>query len=80
MSDNLGGMKAIAHIVQLFGSQSALAKAAGVTQPSVAEWVSAGRIPTKRIRAILLAARERGLDITAEDLIGVERSAPGEAA
>lgn len=28
----------------------------------------------------LIAARERGLDITAEDLIGVERSAPTEAA
>lgn len=67
-------------LVCQFGSQEALSAACGVTRVAVAQWKRRGNIPARHQRAILLAARERGLDITAEDLIGVERAQPTEAA
>lgn len=67
-------MNHVTRIVQQFGSQQALGAIIKVSQSSISDWVCAERIPARHQRAILLAARERGLDITAEDLIGVERS------
>jgi hypothetical protein len=73
-------MSHVARIVRQFGSQQALGGILQISQSSISDWVKAGRIPARHQRAILLAARERGLDITAEDLIGVERKPAGEAA
>lgn len=35
-------------LLQFFGSQSAIAKALGCAQPSVAEWFEAGKVPDGR--------------------------------
>jgi len=41
--------------IEILGSQSALARALDVKPQSVQQWLAAGQVPTKRIRAIELA-------------------------
>ncbi len=66
------------YAVRLFGSYYRLARAISVNPGTVARWTrpkdvangTAGDIPTIRwCRKVLDAARERGLDLTADDLI-----------
>jgi hypothetical protein len=50
-----------------FGGVCAVAKALDMNSSLVSRW--GARVPTSRQAAVLEIARERGLDITAEDLI-----------
>lgn len=59
----------VARLVQKFGSQAKLAKAAGVTQPSVHEWAERGIVPAHRMAAILKSARELGIDLDPAELV-----------
>ena len=54
-------------IIQKFGTQSAVAAAAKVKQPSVAGWRKAGLIPKRREGALLAEARAQGIDLSLED-------------
>lgn len=48
----------IEKIVSYFGSQTALARAIGVGQASVFDWIQSDRIPSTRIMVIVAAAAE----------------------
>lgn len=65
-------MTPLTKVLDLFGSQRAVAEVCGVTREAVAQWKLRGRIPAKHQRSILIAARVRGLSITADDLLGVD--------
>lgn len=63
-------------IVMQFGSVTATAKAIGVTKYCVSRWQhprgkkkDEWALPGVQLKKILIAARERGIDITPEDLI-----------
>lgn len=64
----------IAELFAKFGGAAALSELLGLPYQTVAAWKRRGIIPARHQRAILLAARECGIDITADDLIGVERA------
>ncbi|MGE0714813.1 MAG: carph-isopro domain-containing protein [Alphaproteobacteria bacterium] len=71
----------IDRIIAKFGSQAALAEAAGVSQPSVAGWRKHGLIPSRRQAAVLAAARARGIALEPADFFDeVPAAAPAEAA
>lgn len=59
------------HLVSIFGSQDAVAKAAGCSQPSVAEWKGRNSVPTARARRLLMVAKEQGLPLKADDFLAV---------
>ena len=59
----------IDRLVEKFGSQAALAQAAGVTQPSVSGWRKAGHVPAKRQARLMASARASGVDLGPEDLL-----------
>lgn len=48
-----------ADAIALFPSQKRAAEALGVSQPAVAQWVSTGRIPTKRALQVRNLLRDR---------------------
>lgn len=54
-------------IIAKFGSQAAVAKAAGVTQAAVSQWRTGKFIPSRRQQRILNAAREQGIDLSPSD-------------
>lgn len=56
-------------VVQKFGGQSALASALGITQPAVNYWKRTGNIPAKWHAKIMRVAAERGISVTAADLV-----------
>ncbi len=55
--------------IRQFGGASVLARAVGCQRHDVSHWKAAERIPSRRLPAVLEAAKQRGLDVTAEDLI-----------
>lgn len=65
-------------IIVKFGGQTALAEALGRSQSTIQYWAKVGSIPAKWHQPILAAATERGLSVTATDLvaIGTEPSTP----
>ena len=63
----------IQHIVKKLGTQHDVAKAAGVTQPAVAEWVRSNQIPSKRIQKLLIFAQKKGIDLSATDFFEGDR-------
>ncbi len=67
-------------VITKLGGAAEVARLIDVPYQTVAAWKRRGTIPSRHQRALLLAARERGLDITAEDLIGVARNSDAEAA
>lgn len=60
--------------VRVFGSQAAVGKILGISQPSVAGWKD-GRIPSQHIPRLIAAAKERGKRLTANELLPVESEA-----
>lgn len=69
--------------IRQFGSAYALAKATGLCHSSVWRWLqapddrgrgAAGYVPGRSQLVVLKAAQERGLDITAQDLIEGRRA------
>lgn len=60
------------YVIYIFGGVRATARAVGRTPPVVSKWAKEkgkGRVPVQVQPEILRVARERNLDITAEDLI-----------
>lgn len=55
-----------------FGTQTRLASAAKVGQPVVVHWRKENRIPHDRMRLILKAARDEGIDIGPNDFFEPE--------
>lgn len=62
-------------IVYKFGGQTRLAKMLGISRSAIARWNmphdkggAGGRIPSKRLKAILDAADLLGIEVTMEDL------------
>ncbi len=44
---------ALKQAVEMSGSQSSLARACGVTQQAVQQWVSSGIVPVGRVKAVV---------------------------
>ncbi|HEV2124891.1 MAG TPA: Cro/CI family transcriptional regulator [Chloroflexota bacterium] len=63
-------MNAAAHVIEQFGSQSALARALGINQSTVQHWAKKGQIPSWRYDQILAAARELGIPLERRELLG----------
>ncbi len=64
------------YVIHVFGSGQAVANVVGKTRQAVYLWKRPrklggcdGKVPTRSIEKILKAAKLRGLDLTAEDLI-----------
>lgn len=58
------------YAVHVFGGVCALARAIGKTPGRVSHWRRTGRIASDNVkRKVLAVARERKLDITADDLL-----------
>lgn len=60
-------MNVVERIIEKFGSQEAVAKAVGVTQPTVSYWKETGFIPARRQEQLLQAARDKQIDLTEAD-------------
>ena len=60
-------MNIVDSLVSVFGSQEAVARIAGVKQPSVAEWKRRNSIPSRRVHKLLRHARDNNLDLEADD-------------
>lgn len=56
-------------VVAAFGGVKATARALGTEHAKVSRWQSSGRIPSWWQERILRAAWERGVDLTAHDLV-----------
>lgn len=57
-------------VIQLFGGVSPTAKILGIDTSAVCLWrTRGGAVPQKRFAALLLAAQQRGLDLTIEHLV-----------
>ncbi len=73
----LGGpiyLSAADYVIQVFGGVRATARAIGRAPTTVSKWhnrkyKNCGKIPTSAMQLILTIAENRGLDITADDLI-----------
>ena len=62
-------MNAIKRAIKVVGSQSALAEALGIKQPTVSEWVRGGRpLPLERCIDIERVTRALGKAVTCEEL------------
>jgi hypothetical protein len=64
-------------IIRKLGGVRTAARLLGKPPSTVQDWKRSGLIPAKHQAAVLQCAREAGLEVTAEDLIG---SAPRAAA
>lgn len=56
-------------VPELFGGVRAAARALGCDASQVSRWRSSGRIPAWWQERVLAAAWQRGLDVTAHDLV-----------
>lgn len=56
-------------VIQSFGGVRAAARVLRCDPGAVSRWQQSGRIPVKRQQQVLSAAWERGIDLTAHDLI-----------
>ena len=61
----------VENLIGKFGTQQALAEAAGVSQPTVAGWKISGFIPARRQPIILAAARDLDIPLTPADFFPV---------
>lgn len=59
-------------LVKKFGGQTDLAKELGVGQSAIAYWVKTGKVPAKWHEKLLAIANNKGIDINAVDLLGVD--------
>jgi 3,4-dihydroxy 2-butanone 4-phosphate synthase/GTP cyclohydrolase II len=60
-------MNAAENVIAKFGSQSNLAKIIGKRQSTVQHWAKSGTIPTKWQPLLLELAKEKGVNLTAQD-------------
>jgi DNA-binding transcriptional regulator YdaS (Cro superfamily) len=58
-------------IIKRFGGDSAFAEKTGVAPSTVAYWRKTGEIKSRH-REVLRAARAHGIELTAEELLGVD--------
>lgn len=65
----------VRRLVRKFGSQRALALAAGRSQPAVAGWIKAGYVPGNVQARILAAARAEGIDLAPADFFPAREAA-----
>ena len=56
-------------LVKLWPSRKAMAEDVGATLASVNKWAQSGSIPAWFHGAVLRAAKTRGIEVTAEDLV-----------
>lgn len=56
------------YVIRVFKGVRATARAVGRTPSSVSKWQRTG-VPSRALKKILEAAHERGLDLTANDLV-----------
>jgi hypothetical protein len=63
-----------AHIIEKFGGARPLARFLGKPPTTVQSWKDAGFIPSKYHGAILRAAFEGGIDLTASDFIVMDEA------
>ncbi len=62
--------------VRKFGGQTALSQLIGVNQSAIAYWVKRGAIPTKWHSKLLELASERGVSLSASDLVNTSGDQP----
>jgi hypothetical protein len=58
-----------ARIITKFGGQSSLARALGMKQSTVSHWAKTGTVPVRWHSKIIQAASDRGLSVSAGDLV-----------
>jgi hypothetical protein len=56
-------------VIQSFGGVRAAARVLKLDPATVSRWQQSGRVPAKRQENVLQLAWERGIDLTAHDLI-----------
>lgn len=61
-------------IIRRFGSRADVARICGVGPKAVGVWATKNNIPSRHARALLEYARERRIDVSAEDLLLLERT------
>lgn len=61
-------------VVDRFGGTRAMADAMGLPPSTIQSWKSVGFIPAQHQQRVWLAARERGIKLTADDIIGITRT------
>jgi DNA-binding phage protein len=62
-------------IVERFGGATAVARIVGVHRTRIYTWLRSGRVPQAHQLKLLEEARQRGLPLTAEELIGAVKAA-----
>jgi hypothetical protein len=63
-------MKTAQEIVNICGGTSATARSVGICSQAVSNWIRRGdSVPLTRATSIIIAARDRGVEISLEDLI-----------
>ena len=60
----------VREIIEKFGGQSTLANALGIRQSAIAYWAKTDSIPSKWHKELLSLAIDRGIYLSAEDIIG----------
>jgi myo-inositol-1-phosphate synthase len=65
-------MNSAEQIISRFGGQSSLANLLGRRQSTIQHWVKIGRIPSQWHKPLLNLARERGVDLAADDFVARE--------
>ncbi|MCG7598843.1 helix-turn-helix domain-containing protein [Halomonas sp. McH1-25] len=61
----MNSRKALEKAIKAVGSQSALARACGVSQQAVQQWVVSGKVPATRVQRVVVASAGT---VTAVDL------------
>ncbi len=69
IKEGLVHLSPVEYVVHIFSGVRAAGRAAGRHGTVVAKWRKSGRIPNTAYIPLLEAAKERGLDLTANDLI-----------
>lgn len=60
-------MTPVDRVISKFGSIRAVAETLGIDRSAVSLWKQTGYVPTKRQRELLVAAREKGIDLQPAD-------------
>lgn len=65
-------MNPVELLIERFGGPAALAKAGDVEPNTVTGWRKRGFVPARRQPIIFREARKQGIQLTAEELIGID--------
>lgn len=66
--------EAIKNTVRMLGGTLAVARAFDITPQTVSSWIKRGNIPSKYWPALLIMAREKGISLSLERLVGIPGS------